>query len=126
MTASRAARPPTTPLLAAAERAIGALEALLAAQRAALVAGDVGALSATHSRINTLLSDPAWRRDVARGRSPQRVRAALRAAALNAGLAARGEAQAARALAAIGHVPSVYTARGALDAGAGRSRGRSA
>ena len=126
MTVPRPERPPATPALAAAERAIGTLEALLETQRAALVSGDVAALADVHARIHALLSDPAWKRDAARGRSPRRVREALRTAALNAGLAARGEAQAARALASLGQAPSVYTARGALGAGGASSRGLSA
>lgn len=111
---------------ATAERAISALESLLAEQRRALVAGDVAGLEAVHGRIHALLSDPSWKRAAARGRSPQRVREALSAAALNAGLAARGEAQAARALASIGQGPSVYTSKGALGARGGPSRGLSA
>lgn len=111
---------------AAPERAIEALERLLDAQRAALVDGDVAGLEAAHARIHALLSDPDWKRAAARDRSPQRVRDALRAAALNAGLAARGEAQAARALAAMGLGPSVYTSKGALGGRGGPSRGLSA
>lgn len=114
------------PKAANADRAIEALERLLDDQRAALVAGDVPTLEAVHARIHALLSDPDWKRAAARASSPRRVRDALRAAALNAGLAARGEAQAARALAAIGQAPSVYTAKGALGARNGPSRGLSA
>jgi hypothetical protein len=107
-------------------RAIEALERLLDAQRAALVDGDVTVLEAIHERIHALLSDPVWKHAAARDRSPHRVRRALRAAALNAGLAARGEAQAARALAAMGLAPSLYTSKGALGARGGPSRGLSA
>jgi hypothetical protein len=122
MSSARAARPAAT----ASERAIGALEALLGEQRVAMVAGDVAALQSVHDRIHTLLSDAAWRRDAARGRSPLRVRAALKAAAINAGLAARGEAQAARSLSAMGAAPALYTASGALGPHGARPRGLTA
>ena len=118
MSTARAARPAAT----ASERAIGALEALLGEQRAAMVAGDVAALGSVHARIHALLSDAAWRGDAACGRSPMRVRAALKAAAINAGLAARGEAQAARSLSAMGAAPALYTASGALGAQGTRPR----
>ena len=117
------ARPVRAPGPVAAEKAIGALEALLAAQRRALVAGDVPALSDLNARIHAMLSDPSWRRDAARSRTPARVRDALRTAALNAGLAARGEAQAARALSTLGPAPSLYTAAGTLGARGGPARG---
>ncbi|MFN7645176.1 MAG: hypothetical protein ACK5PW_19175 [Burkholderiales bacterium] len=117
-----AARPqPTT----AGERALAALETLLEAQRSAMSAGDLAAMQDAHAGIHGLLSNPAWRRDAALGPSQIRVRAALKAAAINAGLAARGEAHAARALAALGERPSLYTASGALGAKNGPSRGLS-
>jgi hypothetical protein len=121
-----APRPVRAPSPAVAEKAVGALEALLDAQRRAMVAGDVPALDDASTRIHALLSDPAWRRDAARSRDPMRVRAALKTAAVNAGLAARGEAQAARALSALGAAPDLYTASGALGGRGGRSRGISA
>jgi hypothetical protein len=123
MSAPRAVRAPAP---AAAEKAIGALEALLETQRRAMIAGDVPALGDASMRIHALLSDPAWRRDAARSRGAVRVRTALETAAVNAGLAARGEAQAARALSALGAAPSLYTSSGALGAQGGRSRGVSA
>lgn len=123
MTAPRAVRAPAP---AAAGKAIGALEALLETQRRAMIAGDLAALGDTSARIHALLSDPAWRRDAARSRDPVRVRTALKTAAVNAGLAARGEAHAARALSALGTAPSLYTASGALGAQSGRQRGVSA
>jgi Ser/Thr protein kinase RdoA (MazF antagonist) len=121
LTTARDARTPPGP--AAGERAIAALEALLGAQRAAMLAADVAALADAHGRIHALLSDPGWRRDAARLRSPLRVRTALKAAAINAGLAARGEAQAARALAALGVAPGLYTASGGLGGRDARGRG---
>jgi len=113
------------------ERALGALEALLATQRQAMTAGDLPALEQAHGRIHALLADPAWRGDAARTRSTTRLRTALKAAALNAGLAARGEAHAARALAALGASPALYTATGGFSGGGfpgagGTSRGLSA
>jgi hypothetical protein len=115
----RASRPQAP---AAGERALGALETLLAAQRRALVAGDLPELEQSHVRIHAMLSDPAWRQDAARARSPARLRAAMTSAAVNAGLAARGEARAARALSALGATPGLYTASGGL-AGASRPVG---
>jgi hypothetical protein len=119
-------RPRTLPAHAAGERALAALETLLETQRRAMSAGDVGAMQAAHADIHGLLSNPAWRRDAARVPSQTRVRAALQSAAINAGLAARGEAHAARALAALGGAPSLYTATGGLGARSGPSRGLSA
>jgi hypothetical protein len=118
-----APRPARAPSAAAAQKAVDALEALLDAQRRAMVAGDVRALDASSARIHALLSDPAWRREAARSRDPVRVRTALKTAAVNAGLAARGEAHAARALSALGATPALYTASGALGARGARSRG---
>jgi DNA-binding GntR family transcriptional regulator len=54
---------------AAADRAIGALEGLLAQQRTALVEGDVPAMQATQARLHALLINPAWQKDAARTRS---------------------------------------------------------
>jgi hypothetical protein len=108
------------------ERALQALETLLDAQRRAMTTGDVSAMEQAHAQIHALLSDAGWRRDAARGRSQPRLRAALKAAALNAGLAARGEAQAARALAALGVTPGLYTATGGYAGGANPARGVSA
>jgi hypothetical protein len=120
-------RPSSRPLPAtASERALAALEILLEAQRAAMSAGDTGAMQTAQEGIHGLLSNPAWRRDAALGRSQQRVRAALQSAAINAGLAARGEAHAARALTALGGSLSLYTATGALGAQNGASRGLAA
>jgi hypothetical protein len=121
VTPRRGARPPSGP--AAGERAIAALEALLGAQREAMLAADVAALAELHPRIHALICDAGWRRDAARVRSPLRVRTALKTAAINAGLAARGEAQAARALAALGAAPGLYTATGALGGRDLRGRG---
>ncbi|RPH42864.1 MAG: hypothetical protein EHM87_15570 [Burkholderiales bacterium] len=118
--------PRQRPAVAAGERAIAALETLLEAQRSAISAGDVAAMQTAHADIHGLLSNPSWRRDAARGPSQARVRAALQSAAINAGLAARGEAHAARALAAIGGTTSLYTASGALGARSGATRGLSA
>jgi len=123
MTAARARQQPAT---AAGGRALAALETLLEAQRRAMSAGDLAAMQTAHAGIHGLLSDPAWRRDAARSGAPIRVQAALKSAAINAGLAARGEAHAARALAALGQSPSLYTATGALGAKSGSSRGLSA
>ncbi len=113
------------------ERALGALEALLATQRQAMAAGDLPALEQVHGRIHALLADPAWRRDAARTRSTTRLRTALKSAALNAGLASRGEAHAARALSALGASPAFYTASGGFAGGSfpsasGGARGLSA
>jgi hypothetical protein len=110
---------------------LGALETLLATQRQALAAGDLTALEQAHARIHAMLSDPGWRRDAARTRSTTRLRTALKRAALNAGLAARGEAHAARALSSLGVSPGLYNASGGLAAGVppahgGSSRGVSA
>jgi len=120
---ARAARQPAA---APGERALSALEALLALQRQAMIAGDLPALEDSHTRIHALLSDPEWRRDAARVRSQLRLRAAIKTAAINVGLAARGEAQAARSLAALGIAPGLYNATGGLSGRAIRSRGISA
>ena len=122
MTAARARQQPAP---AAGGRALAALETLLEAQRRAMSAGDLAAMQTAHASIHGLLSDPAWRRDAARSGARTRVQAALKSAAINAGLAARGEAHAARALAALGQSPSLYTASGALGAKNGPSRGLS-
>lgn len=106
--------------------AIESLERLLEAQRRALVDADLGALGTLHDRIHALITDPSWRRAAARDISMPRVRAALRQAAINAGVAARGEANAARALAALGVASALYTPTGALGAPAMRGKGRSA
>jgi hypothetical protein len=123
MTAARVRQQPAT---AAGVRALAALEHLLEVQRHAMSAGDLAAMQTAHAGIHGLLSDPAWRRDAARSGAPVRVQDALKSAAINAGLAARGEAHAARALAALGQSPSLYTASGALGAKSGPSRGLSA
>jgi hypothetical protein len=120
---SRVARQPAA---GPGERALSALEALLALQQQAMVAGDLPALEGSHARIHAMLSDPEWRRDAARARSQLRLRAAIKTAAINAGLAARGEAQAARSLAALGIAPDLYNATGGLSARGARSRGLSA
>lgn len=87
---------------------MAALQALLEQQTAALGAGDLTALQAVHSRLQSLLAHPAWQRDAALCANPETLRAGLRAMAINADLAARGQAQAARGLAAIGAAPAVY------------------
>jgi hypothetical protein len=115
------------------ERALGALEALealLLVQRKAMTAGDLAGLEQSQTRIHALLGDAAWRHEAARSRSPARLRTALKSAAINAGLAARGEAHAARALSALGATPGLYTPSGGLSGGsyppAGPARGLSA
>ena len=100
---------------AAADRAIAALEGLLAQQRTAMVDGDVTAMQAAQSRLHALLINPAWQKDAARTRSAERLRAGLRAVAVNADLAARGEAQATRGLSALGAAPALYGSAGALS-----------
>ena len=111
----------TAPSPTRSPAALDALRALLDAQREALVAGRVDALDAANSRLRTLLADPAWQRDAAR--TPRALRELLGAANLNAGLAARGDAQAARTLAMLGATPALYTAAGGLGAQGARSRG---
>ena len=121
---TRAVRQP--PQAGPGERALSALEALLLVQRQAMVAGDLPALEASHGRIHAMLSDPQWRRDAARARSQPRLRAAIKTAAINVGLAARGEAQAARSLAALGIAPGLYNAAGSVSGKGSRSLGISA
>ena len=113
---------------AAGERALNALEQLLHSQREAIVTGDLGALQGAHAKIHALLNNPSWQRDAAKGTSVNRLRNALRTAAVNAGLAARGEAQAARALATlgVGQAPGVYNAAGSMTRRSGPSRGYAA
>ncbi len=106
-----------------ADAAVEAIGALLDALRAAMVAGDLPALEDLRARIQGVLSDPSWRRDAACGADPTRLRAALALTGVGAGLAARGESHAARALAALAPTPSLYTASGALGARGGASRG---
>jgi hypothetical protein len=106
-----------------ADAAVDTLGALLDALRAAMVAGDLPALEDVRARIQGVLSDPAWRRDAACGADPARLREALALAGVGAGLAARGESHAARALATLAPAPSLYTASGALGARGGGSRG---
>jgi hypothetical protein len=112
----------------AGERALNALEQLLHSQREAMVAGDLVALQGAHAKIHALLNNPSWQRDAAKGTSVNRLRNALRTAAVNAGLAARGEAQAARALATlgVGQAPGVYNAAGSMTRRSGPSRGYAA
>jgi hypothetical protein len=101
--------------------ALDALKALLDEQRDALVSGRVDALEAANARLRTLLADPAWQRDAAR--TPRALGGLLAAANLNAGLAARGDAQVARTLAMLGATPGLYTAAGGLGAQGARHRG---
>jgi hypothetical protein len=107
---------------------LNALEQLLHSQREAMVAGDLVALQGAHAKIHALLNNPSWQRDAAKGTSVNRLRNALRTAAVNAGLAARGEAQAARALATlgVGQAPGVYNAAGSMTRRSGPSRGYAA
>jgi hypothetical protein len=91
---------------------------MLADQRNAMASGDLPALEQVNAGIHALLADPDWRRDAARTRTGPRLRTALKSAAINAGLAARGEAHAARALSALGATPALYTATGSI-AGSG-------
>jgi hypothetical protein len=99
----------------AGHRAAAALERLLEQQRTALVAGDLESMQATQARMHALLVNPAWQRDAARCRDGERLRAGLRAVAVNADLAARGDAQATRGLSALGAAPAVYGSAGALN-----------
>ena len=109
---------------AAADRAIAALEGLLAQQRTAMVDGDMPAMQAAQSRLHTLLINPAWQKDAARTRSAEPLRAGLQAVAVNADLAARGEAHARRGLSALGAAPAqVYGSAGQRSAYAGSGRG---
>lgn len=92
----------------AGERAVAALQDLLAQQAVALSAGDLPGLQAVQTRLQSLLAHPAWQRDVALCDKREPLLAGLRAAVVNADLAARGEAHTARALAAMGAAPPVY------------------
>ncbi len=107
MTADRAAGSPGL-------RALDALQAAIAEQRDAMVAGDLPAIERASARLAALLADRAWRQDAALSAPParRRLRAALLAASVNAGVAARGDAHAARTLAAMGVSPGLYTASG--------------
>ena len=111
---------------AAADAAIESIAALLDELRDAMVLGDVATLEQARTRLQALMSDPAWRDDAGQAPDPARLRAAPGAAAVGAGLAARGEAQAARALAALAVTPALYTAAGGLGARGATSRGVSA
>jgi len=108
------------------KRALQALESLLESQRQAMTAGDLSAMEHARSQIHALLSDPSWRREAARSAAPPRLLASRGAAALNAGLAARGEAQAVRALAALGVTAGLYDAGGGYAGGSNPTRGISA
>lgn len=105
-------------------RALDALEAALAEQRDAMVAGDLAAIERASARLGALLADRSWRLDAALTSPParRRLRDALVAASVNAGIAARGDAHAARALAAIGVSPGLYTASGAWGGRTGPGR----
>jgi hypothetical protein len=107
---------------AAADRAIAALEGLLSQQRDAMVTGDLQAMQAAQARLHALLSHPAWQKEAARTRSAERLRAGLQAVAVNADLAARGDAHARRGLSALGAGPAVYGAGGNLPAYGGSAR----
>jgi hypothetical protein len=107
---------------AAADRAIAALEGLLAQQRDAMVKGDLQAMQSAQARMHALLSHPAWQKEAVRTRSADRLRAGLQAVAVNADLAARGDAHARRGLSALGAGPAVYGAGGNLSAYAGSAR----
>ena len=108
-------RPPAAPA------ALDALKALLDAQRDALVSGEVATIDAVSAQLRALLADPAWQR--AAQDAPQALRALLAAVNLNAGLAARGDAQAARTLSMLGATPALYTAAGGLGGQSARGRG---
>lgn len=123
MSANRASGAPGR---ADGDTAIERLETLLGGLRAAMVDGDVAALEASRAGMQALLSDAAWRRAVAREVGPARLRELLRHVTVDAGLAARGEAYAARALSALTRAPSLYTASGALGTRSGASRAVSA
>ncbi len=116
------------PVTGSADAAVDSLGARLDALRAAMIAGDVPAIEEARARLQALLSDPAWRQDASRGTAPARLEAALRRIAVDAALAARGEAYSARALAALAPSPSpsLYTSSGALGARGGPSRAVSA
>jgi hypothetical protein len=103
--------------------ALDALESTLRAHRDAMAAGDLPTMHATQARIRTWLTDPRWRASVRADADAARLRGALRDAALDAALAARGQAHAGRALACLGMGPAVYTPAGSLAAGPGALRG---
>jgi len=87
---------------------VAALQDLLAQQAVALSAGDLPGLQAVQTRLQSLLTHPAWQRDVALCDQREPLQAVIRAAAVNAGLAARGEAHIARSLAALGAATPIY------------------
>jgi uncharacterized protein (DUF2267 family) len=117
-------RAPASPGL----QALDAIEAVLAAQRDAMVAGDPAAIEQASARLHALLADRSWRHDAALAApdARRRLRAVLLAASVNAGVAARGDAHAARALAAIGVSPGLYTASGGWGGPTSGGRGVSA
>ena len=100
-------------------RAISALEALLAAQRQALVSGDLDAIRSAQTSIHALLVNPGWQREAAKLRSKDRLREAMQSLALNAQLAARGESAALRGLNAMSGTPALYGAGGSMLKGPG-------
>jgi len=109
-------------------RALDALEAALREQRRAMVAGDLPAIDQAGARLGAVLADRTWRQDpaLAAPAARRRLREAMRAAAVNAAVAARGDAQAARALEAIGVAPGLYTASGGWGGATAAGRGVSA
>ncbi len=100
-------------------RALASLEALLDAQRTALVGGDLEAIRSTQTRIHALLVNPGWQREVSRMQSPDRLRQAMHSVAINAQLASRGESAALRGLNALSHSPALYGAGGSMMKGLG-------
>lgn len=117
------ARPGGAPGRVGGGAAIEQLESLLDGLRAAMVAGDVAAMEDSRARMQALLSDAAFRKAVAREAGADSLRALLQHAAVDAGLAARGEAYAARGLSVLTRSSSLYTASGSLGTRSGASRG---
>ncbi|HVL55615.1 MAG TPA: hypothetical protein VM491_03865 [Burkholderiaceae bacterium] len=105
------------------EALIEQLAGTLARQRSAIAAGDLARLDQASAELARLLSLP----ELGRLAGDSRLRILLREAAANAQLAARGEVQAGRQLAALIGQPALYTASGTIGrAGARAARSTAA
>ncbi len=109
-------------------RALDALEAVLREQQRAMVAGDLPAIERAGARLGAVLADRTWRQDpaLATPAARRRLREVMRSAAVNAAVAARGDAHAAGMLEAIGVAPGLYTASGSRGGASSSGRGVSA
>jgi hypothetical protein len=88
---------------------------LLEAQRKALIGGDVSALEGANAALQQLLKDNTWQTAIARAGKPSQLQHLQAELDINAQANCRAQASTHRALAALGILPTVYTAAGSLQ-----------